>query len=80
VLENHHISAAFILSQKETYNIFGKFSKEDYFKMRERVICMVLATDMSSHFNDLSKVKGRLATSSGDFSKRNSFVYFKGFL
>ena len=62
MLENHHISAAFILSQKEGNNIFSKFSKEDYFKMRERVISMVLCTDMSSHFNDLSKVKGRLAT------------------
>jgi len=63
VLENHHISAAFILSQKDGYNIFAKFSKEDYSKIRERVIHMVLSTDMSNHFNDLSKVTGRLATS-----------------
>lgn len=62
VLENHHVSAAFILSQKENLRIFENFNKEDYFKFRERVISMVLSTDMSSHFNDLSKVKARLAT------------------
>lgn len=38
-------------------------------KFRERVISMVLSTDMSSHFNDLSKVKARLATQDFDLKK-----------
>ena len=29
--------------------------------MRERVISIVLATDMSNHFTDIAKLKGRLA-------------------
>lgn len=80
VLENHHVSAAFILSQKENYNIFGKFSKEDYSKLRERVITMVLCTDMSTHFNDLSKVKGRLATTGFIFKMRKIRLYVIIFL
>ena len=38
-------------------------------KIRERMISSVLATDMSSHFNDLSRIKGRLAVSDFDLKK-----------
>lgn len=61
VLENHHVSAVFSLLQNETYNIFSKFNKEDYKNMRERIISVVLATDMTNHFTDVAKLKGRLA-------------------
>lgn len=36
--------------------------QENYKKMRERIISMILATDMNSHFSDLAKLKGRLAS------------------
>jgi hypothetical protein len=39
-----------------------KFSKEDYKRMRDRMITMVLATDMSFHFQDIGRFKGRIAT------------------
>jgi len=65
VLENHHVAAAFSLLQEEPYNILANFSKADYKIIRERIIAMVLATDMSTHFTDISKLKGRL---SADFN------------
>jgi len=68
VLENHHVSASFALLQEEAYNIFSNFSKADYKAVRERIIAMVLATDMSTHFTDISKLKGRLAA---DFNMKD---------
>lgn len=47
----------------EKYNIFEKLDREEYKKVRERMISMVLATDMSFHFSDLAKMKARLASS-----------------
>lgn len=63
VLENHHASAAFKLALEEKNEIFKNFSREDYSKIRERIIGMILATDMSLHFTDIAKLKGRLTTS-----------------
>ena len=38
------------------------FSKDDAKKFRERMISMILSTDMSVHFADLAKLKGRLTS------------------
>lgn len=40
--------------------------------MRDILINMVLATDMSQHFQELAKLKGRLATD-GNFFLNHSF-------
>ena len=48
--------------QDET-NILQGLSSEDYFRVRALVIDMVLATDMSSHFEDLSEMKALLSAS-----------------
>jgi hypothetical protein len=69
VLENHHISASSQILMEDKYNIFKSFSKEDNNRMRERLIAMVLATDMANHFADLAKIKGRL--SSADFNPKD---------
>ena len=45
----------------EEYNILEKFNKEDFKKLREIMIHVILATDMSKHFADLGKFKSRLA-------------------
>jgi hypothetical protein len=67
VLENYHVSAAYSLILEEQTAIFANFNREDYTKMRERIISMVLSTDMSVHFSELAKLKGRLATSGHSF-------------
>ena len=61
VLENHHVAAAFGLLKDDQYNIFKTFSKENYKAIREKMIAMVLSTDMSQHFTDVAQLKGRLA-------------------
>ena len=61
VLENHHVSAAFFLIKEDNMNIFQNFKPEDYKLARERMISMVLATDMANHFADVAKLRGRIA-------------------
>jgi hypothetical protein len=39
--------------------------------MRERIISMVLATDMSVHFADIAKLKGRLSSSEFDLKEKD---------
>jgi len=73
VLENHHIAATFALLKDESLNIFKGFSREDYKLVRERMISMVLATDMSSHFPDIAQFKGRLAADF-DMKKDKNFM------
>lgn len=68
VLENHHVSAAFALLKDDSLNIFNNFSKADFKVIRERIISMVLGTDMASHFNDVNKLKGRLAAGNNQFN------------
>jgi len=65
-LENHHASFAFGMLSNPDTNIFENFSKEDYKSIREKILANVLATDMSNHFADVAKLKGRLAA--GNFN------------
>ena len=67
VLENHHVAASFALMIAEpSINIFAKYSREEFSRARERLISLVLATDMAMHFSDVAKIKGRLSTSEID--------------
>lgn len=57
VLENHHLSAAFRLMKEDKYNILQSLNVTEYKEFRNMVIEMVLATDMSAHFNQISIMK-----------------------
>ncbi|XP_059082020.1 high affinity cAMP-specific and IBMX-insensitive 3',5'-cyclic phosphodiesterase 8A-like isoform X2 [Tigriopus californicus] len=63
VLENHHASLGFKLSTSDKrVNIFDNLDRDTYKLMRQSVIDMVLATDMSKHFvhvNKFNSVFGR---------------------
>ncbi|KAK7080217.1 Calcium/calmodulin-dependent 3',5'-cyclic nucleotide phosphodiesterase 1C [Halocaridina rubra] len=61
VLENHHICAAFRLLKGEESNVLVNLSREEYREFRSLVIEMVLATDMSSHFQQIKAMKAMLA-------------------
>lgn len=61
VLENHHISAAFRLLADDDQNILSNLSKEEYKEFRLLVIEMVLATDMTSHFQQVKTMKTALS-------------------
>jgi len=59
VLESHHVSLAFSLTSKdERVDLFKSMDKEEYRCIRQAVIDLVLATDMSKHFEHLNKFSG----------------------
>ncbi|XP_069087130.1 dual specificity calcium/calmodulin-dependent 3',5'-cyclic nucleotide phosphodiesterase 1B isoform X1 [Pleurodeles waltl] len=60
VLENHHVSAVFRIMQDEELNIFVNLTKDEFTELRSLVIEMVLATDMSCHFQQVKSVKTSL--------------------
>ncbi|KAM8794090.1 dual specificity calcium/calmodulin-dependent 3',5'-cyclic nucleotide phosphodiesterase 1B [Eudromia elegans] len=60
VLENHHVSAVFRMMQDEELNIFVNLSKDEFAELRALVIDMVLATDMSCHFQQVKAMKTAL--------------------
>ncbi|XP_015520220.1 calcium/calmodulin-dependent 3',5'-cyclic nucleotide phosphodiesterase 1 isoform X2 [Neodiprion lecontei] len=61
VLENHHISASFRILREDDCNILQNFSREEFREFRSLVIDMVLATDMSFHFQQLKNMKNLLS-------------------
>ena len=65
VLENHHLAAAFLQLRKEQNNIFASFSGDVRRNLRSIIIEMVLATDLSVHFDVLSKFRARLSAEDG---------------
>ncbi|XP_041481581.1 calcium/calmodulin-dependent 3',5'-cyclic nucleotide phosphodiesterase 1A-like [Lytechinus variegatus] len=62
VLENHHISSSFRLMRDDERNILANLSKEEYTELRNLVIDMVLATDMSFHFQQIKQMKAMIST------------------
>ncbi|XP_035661300.1 calcium/calmodulin-dependent 3',5'-cyclic nucleotide phosphodiesterase 1C-like [Branchiostoma floridae] len=61
VLENHHISTAFRLMEDDSLNILGNLSNDDFRTLRTLTIDMVLATDMSFHFQQVKQIKSLLS-------------------
>lgn len=62
ILESHHVALAFQLTLGQpTANLFARMSREDFTLLRQAVIDMVLATDMSRHFEYLTKFQQMLA-------------------
>eukprot|EP00102_Acyrthosiphon_pisum_P024648 XP_016661858.1 PREDICTED: calcium/calmodulin-dependent 3',5'-cyclic nucleotide phosphodiesterase 1C isoform X3 [Acyrthosiphon pisum] len=62
VLENYHISSTFRILKDEDCNILQNLTKEEFREFRTLVIDMVLATDMSFHFQQLKTMKQLLAS------------------
>ncbi|XP_028822850.1 calcium/calmodulin-dependent 3',5'-cyclic nucleotide phosphodiesterase 1C-like isoform X1 [Denticeps clupeoides] len=61
VLENHHVSAAYrLLQDDDEMNILYNLSKDDWRELRALVVEMVLATDMSCHFQQIKAMKNFL--------------------
>ncbi|XP_030556532.1 calcium/calmodulin-dependent 3',5'-cyclic nucleotide phosphodiesterase 1 isoform X7 [Drosophila novamexicana] len=60
VLENHHVSASFRLMREDDANILSHLSREEYKELRTLIIDMVLATDMTYHFQQLKIMRNLL--------------------
>ncbi|XP_065909995.1 high affinity cAMP-specific and IBMX-insensitive 3',5'-cyclic phosphodiesterase 8A-like isoform X2 [Dysidea avara] len=74
ILENHHVATAFKeTTRSSASNIFKHLEAEAYQTMRQNIVEMVLATDMSKHFEHLSKfTTGVTSQSSGDFTSAST--------
>nr|XP_023671542.1 calcium/calmodulin-dependent 3',5'-cyclic nucleotide phosphodiesterase 1C-like isoform X3 [Paramormyrops kingsleyae] len=66
VLESHHVSAAYrLLQDDDEMNILYNLSKDDWRELRALVVEMVLATDMSCHFQQVKAMKNSLQQPEG---------------
>ncbi|CDR94469.1 3'5'-cyclic nucleotide phosphodiesterase, putative [Babesia bigemina] len=69
ILENYHASlVCHIIRSQETF--FDLFSQTDWELIRKRIIQLVLATDMMSHFTHINNVRDRRV--SGAFDYKNN--------
>ncbi|EGR27021.1 hypothetical protein IMG5_203050 [Ichthyophthirius multifiliis] len=76
VLENFHVSKMFEDTlNNESINIFRSFTIKEFKIIRQIIINMILATDMSRHFSDIGKMKTRL--DSGIFKYIIIFLFKK---
>ena len=66
VLENYHVACGFELMQKKEFNIFSNLEFDEYKQMREKIVGMVLATDMTLHFGEIGKLKTRVRSEDFD--------------
>lgn len=62
VLENHHCAMAFKLLLDPQNDIFELLSEAQYWNIRQIIIKMILATDLSNHFELVMAFRGRMMT------------------
>ncbi|KAJ3005307.1 High affinity cAMP-specific 3',5'-cyclic phosphodiesterase 7A, partial [Thoreauomyces humboldtii] len=62
VLENHHLSAAFGVLSRPENNFLVNLPKSEFRTVRDSVIDMVLATDLSQHFPLISQFKSKVSS------------------
>lgn len=70
VLENHHCAQAFEIMRSKDSNILQYLKEEQAKNVRESIIQMVLATDMTQHNKIVSMFKARL-DAEADFSNKD---------
>ncbi|XP_045110107.1 high affinity cAMP-specific and IBMX-insensitive 3',5'-cyclic phosphodiesterase 8A-like isoform X2 [Portunus trituberculatus] len=66
VLESHHVAVSFKHTRSdERVNIFKALDRDTYKHLRKSIVDMVLATDMTKHFEHVSKFVNMAGCSSG---------------
>ena len=55
VLENHHCAIAFKLLLDPQNDVFELLSEAQYWNVRQTIIKMILSSDLSNHFEQISK-------------------------
>ncbi|KAJ3319549.1 hypothetical protein HDU76_000503 [Blyttiomyces sp. JEL0837] len=63
VLESHHAAKAFEIASVPELDIFASLTVDQRREARKLIIAMVIATDMSQHFQYINKLKGKIAAS-----------------
>ncbi|KAG7383556.1 Calcium/calmodulin-dependent 3',5'-cyclic nucleotide phosphodiesterase 1B [Phytophthora boehmeriae] len=64
VLENYHVAQSFLVMKNADLNVLGELSPDDFKYARDMIIQMVLATDMSKHFEDVALFKTNILSAS----------------
>ena len=67
VLENHHCATGFEILSRPECNLLKCFTPEKTKELRSIICLMVLATDISSHFEYIGKFKNKLNDAGMDF-------------
>ncbi|EGR33678.1 hypothetical protein IMG5_045930 [Ichthyophthirius multifiliis] len=80
VLENYHTSCLFSLILNNKQNIFIHLKNDEFKQFRELVISMILATDMSKHFTDISKLKSRLSSQDFEIDNKDKKICMENLL
>jgi len=70
VLENHHSSLTFRVLQDPECNILQNLNEDQKKEIRRTMIQLILATDMSSHFEHVSKFRHHVETQPFDRNKK----------
>lgn len=60
ILENHHAATLFKIVANKEANILDDFSKDQFKAIRSLIIDLILATDMTYHFDILKNLKDKL--------------------
>lgn len=66
VLENMHCSILFTLMGQDNNDILVELNEEEWSSCRKMIICMILDTDLSKHFEFCSKFKARVLVQEQD--------------
>ncbi|RLN02268.1 hypothetical protein BBO99_00001212 [Phytophthora kernoviae] len=66
VLENYHVAQSFLVMKNADLNVLGELAPDDFKYARDMIIQMVLATDMSKHFEDVALFKTNILSASLD--------------
>lgn len=61
VLEQMHCSRLFSVLRQKGCGLFDGLTRDEYRAVRKMIIGMIMATDLSQHFEDMGKFKSRLA-------------------
>lgn len=74
VLENIHVSSVFELMKNPAFDILASFSDAQRKEIRDTVIEMVLATDMSLHGKYVARIKSRVQEQSNFQNKEDQLL------
>lgn len=62
VLENHHVATLFKLASAKDASILEGFDKDKFKAVRQLIIDLILATDMTYHFEILKNLQEKLSS------------------
>jgi len=76
VLENYHVAAGFTILAKDSMNFMEDLTDQEFRTVRSLVVDLILATDMSQHFDIVSAFKMRMQSldSGGGVGQMGYFV------